>query len=187
MSRTSSSRVPKICSASLWRTVVARNAAQSRGSLISGSSDAREPVAARDRGRILVSRGSLCVAAAPAGELLRSATGGAAWRSRGTRRLTSTATSRPRLAAPCREHGASLPVVWSGPRREGGPRPPTPTAAALRRVLAPFTDHERLVVYLDRDGGEAGSVWVHLTGDRAWVTHFTQIGGPDSCCRDAGY
>src|SRR5262249_4283719 len=39
----------------------------------------------------------------------------------------------------------------------------------------------------DRDGGEAGSVWVHLTGDRAWVTHFTQIGGPDSCCRDAGY
>ena len=54
-------------------------------------------------------------------------------------------------------------------------------------MLAPYTKHERLVVYLDRDGGESGSVWVHLTGDRAWVTHFTQVGGEDSYCRDVRY
>src|SRR4051794_8414420 len=83
--------------------------------------------------------------------------------------------------------GFSVQVVWFAPKREGGPRHPVPNVAALRRVLAPFTDQERLVVYLDRDGGETGSVWVHLTGDRAWVTHFTQIGGEDSYCRDAGY
>src|SRR5262245_20807017 len=84
-------------------------------------------------------------------------------------------------------HGFSALVVWFVPKREGGPRHPVPTVAALRRVLAPYADHERLVVYLDRDGSESGSVWVHLTGDRAWVTHFTQLGGRDSYCRDTGY
>jgi hypothetical protein len=42
-------------------------------------------------------------------------------------------------------------------------------------------------VFLERDGGESGAVWVHLTGDRAWVTHFTEMGGVDSYCRDLGY
>ena len=59
--------------------------------------------------------------------------------------------------------------------------------AALRRLLTPYRDHERLVLCLDRDEGESGSVWVHLTGDRAWVTHFAQLGGVDSYCRDKGY
>jgi hypothetical protein len=82
--------------------------------------------------------------------------------------------------------GFSVQVVWFAPTREGGPRHRVPTVAALRRVLAPYKEHERLVIYLDRDGGESGSVWVHLTGDRAWVTHFTQLGGVDSYCRDPG-
>jgi hypothetical protein len=80
--------------------------------------------------------------------------------------------------------GCAVQVVWFTPKREGGPRHSVSTIAALRRVLAPFKDHERLVVYLDRDGGELGSVWVHLTGDRAWVTHWTQPGEVDSYCRD---
>jgi len=83
--------------------------------------------------------------------------------------------------------GFSVQVVWFAPKRESGPRHSVPTVAALRRVLAPYKGHERLVVYLDRDGGESGSVWVHLTSKRAWVTHFTQLGGVDSYCRDAGY
>ena len=53
----------------------------------------------------------------------------------------------------------------------------------LRRLLQPYENHERLVIYLDRDLGEAGSVWVHVTGDRAWVTHITLPGGVDSYCR----
>jgi hypothetical protein len=83
--------------------------------------------------------------------------------------------------------GFSIQVVQFAPKREGGLRQPVSTIAALRRVLAPYKRHERLVVYLDRDAGESGSVWVHLTGKRAWVTHFTQPGGVDSYCRDADY
>ena len=83
--------------------------------------------------------------------------------------------------------GFTVQVVWFTPKREGGPRHSVSTVTALRRVMAPYKGHERLVVYLDRDGGESGSVWVHLTGDRAWVTHFTQPGGVDSYCRDREY
>jgi hypothetical protein len=83
--------------------------------------------------------------------------------------------------------GFSVQVVWFTPKREGGPRHSVSTAAALRRMLAPYKGHERLVVYLNRDGGESGMVWVHLTGDRAWATHFTQPGGVDSYCCDPGY
>lgn len=81
----------------------------------------------------------------------------------------------------------TVQVVWFAPKRQGGPRQTVPTVAALRRVLAPYKGHERLVVYLDRDGGDSGSVWVHVTGKRAWVTHFTEQGGADSYCCDAGY
>jgi hypothetical protein len=57
------------------------------------------------------------------------------------------------------------------------------TISELRRLLQPYKNHERLAIYLDRDLGEAGSVWVHSTGDRAFVTHMTQPGGVDSHCR----
>jgi hypothetical protein len=82
--------------------------------------------------------------------------------------------------------GFSVQVIRFDPTREGGPRQSVSTVTALRRVLAPFRAHEQLVVYLDRDNGEAGSVWVHLTGDRAWVVHFTEPGGVDSYCHDLG-
>lgn len=82
--------------------------------------------------------------------------------------------------------GDTVQVVWFVPTREGGPRHPVGSLTALRNVLAPYRDHERLVVYLDRDGGESGSVWVHLTGDRAWVSHTTQPGGIDSYGCDPG-
>lgn len=80
--------------------------------------------------------------------------------------------------------GFSVRVVWFDPAREGGPRHPVGNDEDLRRVLAPFRDHERLVVHLDRDGGDTGSVWVHITGDRAWVTHWTTTAGADSYCFD---
>src|SRR3954447_25934078 len=53
--------------------------------------------------------------------------------------------------------GFSVLVVWFAPKRAGGPRLSVTTVADLRRVLAPYAGHERLVVYLDRDGGESGS------------------------------
>jgi hypothetical protein len=83
--------------------------------------------------------------------------------------------------------GFSLQVVWFVPSRRGGPRHAVSEVADMRRLLAPYRDHERLVVYLDRDGGESGSVWIHVTGNRAWVTHFDQLGGVDSYCRDIAY
>lgn len=83
--------------------------------------------------------------------------------------------------------GFSVQVVWFEPSRKGGPRLPVSAVAELRDILDPYQQHQRLVIYLDRDGGESGSVWVHLTGDRAWVTHFAQLGGVDSYCRDPGY
>jgi hypothetical protein len=83
--------------------------------------------------------------------------------------------------------GLTLEVTWFQPSRGGTPRLPVSDLAALRRLLTPYRDHERLVLCLDRDEGESGSVWVHLTGDRAWVTHFAQLGGVDSYCRDKGY
>jgi len=81
----------------------------------------------------------------------------------------------------------TLVVTWFEPSRDETPRLPVPNLAALRRLLTPYRDHKRLVVCLDLDEGEAGSVWVHLTDGRAWVTHFTQSGGADSYCRDESY
>jgi hypothetical protein len=57
----------------------------------------------------------------------------------------------------------------------------------LRRKLARYENYAHLVLYLDRDGGDSGSVWVHLNEDRAWVTHWDQFGGVDSYCRDVEY
>jgi hypothetical protein len=83
--------------------------------------------------------------------------------------------------------GFTLGVVRFRPAREGTSAEPVDDVDELRRRLAPYREHERLVITLDRDGGEAGSVWVHLTGDRAWVTHFVRLGGTDAYCRDPGY
>ena len=83
--------------------------------------------------------------------------------------------------------GCAVQVVRFFPEREAGPRQPVSTPAALRRVLASYRRHKRLVVELERDGGESGSLLIHIAGDRAWVTHFTEPGGVDSYCRDAGY
>ncbi len=91
------------------------------------------------------------------------------------------------MAEPRPQPGLTLDVTWFEPSRDGTPRLPVPDLATLRRLLTPYRDHVRLVVCLDRDEGESGAVWVHLTGDRAWVTHFAQLGGVDSYCRDEGY
>lgn len=83
--------------------------------------------------------------------------------------------------------GFAASLVWFSPTRAGSPYHPVSTAADLHALLEPYRDHERLAVFLERDGGDSGAVWVHLTGDRAWVTHFTEMGGVDSYCRDVGY
>jgi hypothetical protein len=94
---------------------------------------------------------------------------------------SKTAAPPPNEPAPS---GFAVYVIRHTPKRAGGPYHSVTTIADLHAVLQPYEGHERLVVYLDRDGGDSGSVWVHLTGDRAWVTHFTEIGGVDSYCRD---
>ena len=83
--------------------------------------------------------------------------------------------------------GFTVQVVRFAPSRECGLRQSVSTVPALRFLLAPYRDHERLIVYLDRDGGDSGSVWVHRSGDRNWVTHFVEPGGVDSYCRDPTY
>jgi hypothetical protein len=83
--------------------------------------------------------------------------------------------------------GFTAQVVRFEPCRENSPLLPIPNLATFRQVLSAYHVLERLVVYLERDGGESGAVWLHLTGDRAWVCHFTELGGIDSYCRDAGY
>ena len=83
--------------------------------------------------------------------------------------------------------GFAVHVIWYTPVRSGGPYHSVTTVADLHAVLRLYWDHERLAVFLNRDGGDSGAVWVHLTGDRAWVTHFTEMGGADSYCRDARY
>ena len=83
--------------------------------------------------------------------------------------------------------GFAVHVIWYAPVRAGGPYHPVTTAVDLHAVLEPYWSHERLAVFLERDGGDSGAVWLHLTGDRAWVTHFTEMGGVDSYCRDVGY
>src|SRR6476620_11658371 len=87
---------------------------------------------------------------------------------------------------PQQPRGCAIQLVYFEPKRKSVPAQQIASVAELRSVLEPFRDHERLVVYLDKNGGEAGSVYVHRTGDRAWVTHFETIGGVDSYCRDVG-
>ena len=83
--------------------------------------------------------------------------------------------------------GFSVQVVWFVPQREAGSRVSVTTGVALRRELLPYQNHERLVIYLDRDGGNSGSVWVHITGDRAQVSYFTEPGDVGSHCCDPQY
>ncbi|WP_157369149.1 hypothetical protein [Zavarzinella formosa] len=100
--------------------------------------------------------------------------------------IEGSKTVGPRRADPA-PSGFAVNVIWFTPVRAGGPYHPVTSVAGLLAVLEPYRDHERLAVFLNRDGGDNGAVWVHLTGDRAWVTHFTEMGGIDSYCRDAGY
>jgi len=98
---------------------------------------------------------------------------------RGPNKSAPQAASRPK--------GLAIQIVWFEPKRKSSPRQPISTVADLQSALEPFRDHERLVVYLDKDGGQAGSVYVHRTADRAWVTHFETVGGVDSYCRDVAF
>jgi hypothetical protein len=85
------------------------------------------------------------------------------------------------------EPGFMLTVVWNPGHQDGSRSFAVSDLAQLRRNLARYENYEQLVVYLDRDGGESGLVAVHATGDRAWITHFDELGGVDSYCRDVGY
>jgi hypothetical protein len=79
----------------------------------------------------------------------------------------------------------TIRIVQFDPARKCWPSQTISRVDALRKVLVPYAVHERLVVFLERDGGE--SVWLHLFGDRAWVSHITEPGGIDSYCCDAEY
>jgi hypothetical protein len=79
--------------------------------------------------------------------------------------------------------GFSCHVCWFKPESGSGDLHHFATVPELRRLLQPYKDQERLVICLDRDLGETGSVWVFATGDRAFVTHITLPGGVDSYCR----
>lgn len=83
--------------------------------------------------------------------------------------------------------GFSAQVCWFTPDRAGGPRESVATASDLRRMVVPFEKHERLVIYLDRDGGYSGSLMAHITGDRAFVCHFTEPGDVGDYCCDPSY
>jgi hypothetical protein len=83
--------------------------------------------------------------------------------------------------------GFMLTVVWNPGHQDGSLSFAVSNVAQLRRKIARYENYEQLAVYLDRDGGESGSVWVHATGDRAWITHFDELGGVDSYCRDVCY
>ncbi|OAI39926.1 hypothetical protein AYO40_05270 [Planctomycetaceae bacterium SCGC AG-212-D15] len=61
------------------------------------------------------------------------------------------------------------------------------TLADLHKALEKYRSKERAALYLNPDGGDSGCLWVHLTGDRAWLTHFTELGGVDSYAKDADY
>jgi hypothetical protein len=51
--------------------------------------------------------------------------------------------------------------------------------ATLRWFLRPYRRRRSVALYLDRDGGEAGSLLAHFTGDRAWLAYFDCPGGID--------
>ncbi len=76
----------------------------------------------------------------------------------------------------------TLGVTWFVPNR-AGPSCGVKTLEEFHSLTGPYRDVERLVVELDRAGGELGCVWVHFTGERAWVTHWETVGGSDLYCR----
>jgi hypothetical protein len=80
--------------------------------------------------------------------------------------------------------GFTIQVTWFVPSRETGPLHSVTSAEDVRHILGPYQNHERLFIDASRDGGDSGYVFVHLTGDHAFVAHFTQPGGIDSYCCD---
>lgn len=79
--------------------------------------------------------------------------------------------------------GFSCSLCWFKPEPGSGNLHHLATVSELRHLLQPFKKHDPLFIYLNRDLGDTGSVWVHATGGRALVTHMTQPGGIDSYCR----
>lgn len=67
--------------------------------------------------------------------------------------------------------GFDLTVFWFTPSGVESRTESVGSIPALRRSLAPFEGHGQLVVGLHFDHGAAGSVWMHRSGDRAWVTY----------------
>jgi hypothetical protein len=57
----------------------------------------------------------------------------------------------------------------------------------LRGLLAAVADEERLALAVDIDSGKAGMLLVHVTGDRAWVTHFESDQGGDTYAFDPAH
>lgn len=57
---------------------------------------------------------------------------------------------------------------------------PIPDLAVFRRVVRPYRRRRWVALYLNRDECQAGCVWAHFNGKRAWVTHFDCPGGIDS-------
>jgi hypothetical protein len=54
----------------------------------------------------------------------------------------------------------------------------------LREALAPFAGEPRLALSAEIAGGREGMLILHLTGDRAWVTHFESDEGGDTYALD---
>lgn len=80
--------------------------------------------------------------------------------------------------------GFDLTVVWFTPSGVESWTESVGSIPALRRALAPYEGHEQLVVSLDFDRGAAGSVWMHRSGDRAWVSHCEEPGAEALHCRN---
>ncbi len=98
--------------------------------------------------------------------------------------IKATKTVNPPLSS---HSGFSLQVVFFAPKFGSSPSQPVTTIADLHSFLGPYLTKDKLAIFLDRAGGESGAVWVHLSGDRAWVTHFTEMGGVDSYACDLEY
>ena len=46
-----------------------------------------------------------------------------------------------------------------------------------RRAVKPYRRRQSVALYLDPGGADAGGMWAHFTGRRAWVLHLDRMGG----------